>query len=50
MDGAETLAFEQVGRRFSLSRERIRQIEARALAKLPIPAAAEELDAHLFHR
>jgi RNA polymerase sigma factor (sigma-70 family) len=49
MDGAEPLTLEQIGRRLSLSRERIRQIEVEALAKLRIPAAAEQLDAHLLH-
>ncbi|HVW25342.1 MAG TPA: sigma-70 family RNA polymerase sigma factor [Polyangiaceae bacterium] len=45
--GSECLTFEQIGRKLSLSRERVRQIEAAALAKLRPQAAAECLDAHL---
>jgi RNA polymerase primary sigma factor len=45
--GSDCLTFEQIGRRLSLSRERVRQIEATALAKLRPQAAAERLDAHL---
>lgn len=45
--GDECLTFEQIGRRLSLSRERVRQIEAAALAKLRPQAAAECLDAYL---
>ena len=45
--GDDCLTFEQIGRRLSLSRERVRQIEAAALAKLRPQAAAERLDAHL---
>jgi RNA polymerase primary sigma factor len=45
--GSECLTFEQIGQRLSLSRERVRQIEAAALAKLRPQAAAERLDAHL---
>jgi RNA polymerase primary sigma factor len=45
--GSDCLTFEQIGRRLSLSRERVRQIEAAALAKLRPQAAAQRLDAHL---
>lgn len=43
----DCLTFEQIGRLFSLSRERIRQIEVEALSKLRGLAAAEDLDSHL---
>ena len=45
-DRVESLTFEQIGRRFSLSRERIRQIEVEALSKLRQRASAEGLDGH----
>jgi RNA polymerase primary sigma factor len=45
-DGRER-TLEQVGREFKLTRERIRQIEAKALAKLRHPARRQELDAFL---
>jgi RNA polymerase primary sigma factor len=39
------LTLDQVGLRFALTRERIRQIEAKALCKLRHPASREALDA-----
>jgi RNA polymerase primary sigma factor len=45
-DGRER-TLEQVGREFKLTRERIRQIESKALAKLRHPARRQELDAFL---
>ena len=45
-DGREK-TLEQVGREFKLTRERIRQIEAKALSKLRHPARRTELDAFL---
>jgi RNA polymerase primary sigma factor len=45
-DGRER-TLEQVGREFNLTRERIRQIEAKALAKLRHPARRQDLDAFL---
>ncbi len=44
--GKEAETLEQIGKRFSVSRERIRQIEARALRKLADivdPALLQEL-------
>jgi RNA polymerase primary sigma factor len=41
------LTLEQIGERFSLTRERIRQIEIKALGKLRKRAEAEGLDLHL---
>jgi RNA polymerase primary sigma factor len=42
------MTLSEVGERFSLSRERIRQIESDALAKLRKPAEEEGLDAHFL--
>ena len=39
LDSGEPRTLEQVGVRFGLTRERIRQIEARAMAKLRHPMA-----------
>jgi RNA polymerase primary sigma factor len=39
---------EEVGQRFSLTRERIRQIEAKALAKLRYPARSRKLRPFLY--
>ena len=43
-DGRE-LTLEEVGRQFSVTRERIRQIEAKALRKLRHPSRSKTLDA-----
>lgn len=43
-DGVEPLTLEQVGNRFGVTKERIRQLEARALRKLREIAAEEKLD------
>ena len=37
---------EEVGQRFAVTRERIRQIEAKALRKLRSPTRARSLDSH----
>ena len=42
-DGRER-TLEQVGKEFSLTRERIRQIEAKAIAKLRHPARVSDLE------
>jgi RNA polymerase primary sigma factor len=47
IDRPEPLALEEVGRKFAVSRERIRQIEAGALDKLYQRAASERLDSLL---
>lgn len=47
IDRSGGLTLAEIGQRFSLSRERIRQIEAEALLRLRDQAKAEELDAHL---
>jgi RNA polymerase primary sigma factor len=43
----EGVTLEQIGKRFSLSRERVRQIESEALAKLRKHAENEQLASHL---
>lgn len=45
----EGLTLAEIGEKFSVSRERVRQLEAEALAKLGGSAAVEELDSH-FNR
>jgi len=47
-DGSEH-TLEEVGQWFALTRERIRQIEARALRKLRRPARSSKLKAFLDH-
>jgi RNA polymerase primary sigma factor len=47
IEGTEGVTLEQIGRRFSLSRERVRQIESEALAKLRKHAENEQLASHL---
>jgi len=46
IDGPEPHTLEEVGRRFDLTRERIRQIEARALGKLRHPSLARAWSSH----
>ena len=48
IDGHDALTLTEIGGRLSLSRERVRQLEPRALSKLREQAATEELDSHLF--
>lgn len=43
LDGGKRLTLEQVGDRFGITRERIRQIEAKALARLRHPRRARKL-------
>jgi RNA polymerase primary sigma factor len=45
LGSGDPLTLDQVGLRFALTRERIRQIEAKALCKLRHPASREALDA-----
>lgn len=42
LDGGEPLTLEKIGLRFNVTRERIRQIEAKAMRKIRIHALAEE--------
>ena len=41
LDGDQPLTLDEVGRRFNVTRERIRQIEAKALTKLRHPCSAQ---------
>ncbi|GAA0935585.1 sigma-70 family RNA polymerase sigma factor [Nonomuraea longicatena] len=43
LSGGEPQTFDEIGRRYGLSRERIRQIEVKAMRKLRHPARAREL-------
>ncbi|TMK18789.1 MAG: RNA polymerase sigma factor RpoD, partial [Actinobacteria bacterium] len=43
MSGEQPLTLEEVGRRFGLTRERIRQLEGKALAKLRHPSRSAAL-------
>jgi len=47
LTGEEPMTLEQVGERFGVTRERIRQIEARALAKLRHPSRSSALQIEL---
>ena len=47
-DGSEH-TLEEVGREFSVTRERIRQIEAKALRKLRHPSRSEKLKSFFEH-
>ncbi len=47
IDEQQDWTLEEIGKRFDVSRERIRQIEARALAKLRHPKCAAQLEAYL---
>ncbi|AXY41901.1 sigma-70 family RNA polymerase sigma factor [Halomonas sp. JS92-SW72] len=47
LGGEEAMTLEEVGRRFDVTRERIRQIESKALKKLSSPARKEKLAAYM---
>jgi RNA polymerase sigma factor (sigma-70 family) len=49
LEGSEPQTLEQVGRTFRLTRERIRQIEAKALTKLRHPTSPPNLRALVAH-
>ena len=46
LEDGRSRTLEEVGREFNVTRERIRQIEAKALRKLRRPARAQLLDAY----
>ena len=47
LEDGRTRTLEEVGREFSVTRERIRQIEAKALRKLRHPARSQKLKDYL---
>ena len=47
LDGARPATLEEVGRRFGVTRERVRQIESRTMAKLRHPLRSEKLRDYL---
>ena len=47
LGGTTPLTLEQLGDKYSLSKERVRQIEQKALTKLRNPIRADELRPHL---
>lgn len=48
LDGSRPKTLEEVGREFQVTRERIRQIEAKALRKLKHPSRSKKLKDYLF--
>ena len=48
LDGSRPKTLEEVGREFKVTRERIRQIEAKALRKLKHPSRSRKLKDYLF--
>jgi RNA polymerase primary sigma factor len=47
LDDAKPATLEEVGRRFGVTRERVRQIESRTMAKLRHPLRSEKLRDYL---
>ena len=47
LDGTDPLTLEQVGKHFGVTRERVRQIEARTMSKLKHPNRSERLRDYL---
>ena len=48
IDDSHPCTLEQIGQKFGLSRERIRQIEAKVLGKLRHPRCCDELRGYLY--
>ena len=47
LDGNEPMSLQQIGERFKLSKERIRQIEKKAIRKLRLPSRSQKLKSFL---
>ncbi len=47
LDGSKSLSLREIGRRYNLSRERVRQIEKKAIKKLRAPSCRQLLESYV---